>query len=96
MAIEQNITMANVQYTNLKASPLPPALTSPAAQQIGGSADCCSVEAVDDSSFVARLVCKGSLSGTWRPRRDRPRRLKASLVVANRPNKCIAGFLIFL
>jgi hypothetical protein len=38
-------------------------LRSPAAQQIGGLADCCSVEAVEDSSFVARLVCKGSLVG---------------------------------
>jgi hypothetical protein len=38
-------------------------LTCPAAQQIGGPADCCSVEAVEGSSFVARLVCKGSLVG---------------------------------
>jgi hypothetical protein len=38
-------------------------LRSPAAQQIGGPADCCSVEVVEDSSFGARLVCKGFLVG---------------------------------
>jgi hypothetical protein len=38
-------------------------IRSPAAQQIGGPADCCSVEAVEYSSFVARLVCKGSCVG---------------------------------
>jgi hypothetical protein len=38
-------------------------LGSPTAQQIGGPADGCSVEVVEDSSFVARLVCKGSLVG---------------------------------
>jgi hypothetical protein len=38
-------------------------LTSPTAQQIGGPVDCCSVEAVEDLSFVARLVCTDSLVG---------------------------------
>jgi hypothetical protein len=45
------------------ASAAGPPLRSRTAQQIGGPADCCSVEAVEDSSFVARLACKGSLVG---------------------------------